>query len=89
MLTKTGILFPMNISNTKWMCALPAKSVFYHNHRIASHVRIYGEKNDPVVLPEHMPYNHKQYLAWNGERFLEWARSVGPNTEAVMQTFRR
>lgn len=59
--------------------------VFFHNHRIASHVRIYGEKNDPVILPEHMPDNHKQYLAWNGERFIDWARTVGPNTETVMQ----
>ncbi|NLL87188.1 MAG: IS21 family transposase [Syntrophomonadaceae bacterium] len=59
--------------------------VFYHNHRIASHVRIYGEGNDPVILPEHMPNNHKQYLAWNSERFMDWARSVGPNTEVAMQ----
>ncbi|HRX22443.1 MAG TPA: IS21 family transposase [Syntrophomonadaceae bacterium] len=59
--------------------------VFYQNHRIASHVRIYGEKNDPVILPEHMPDNHKQYLAWNGERFINWARTVGSNTETVMR----
>lgn len=25
--------------------------VFYYNHRIASHVRIYAEGNDPVILP--------------------------------------
>ena len=59
--------------------------VFYHNHRISSHVRIYGEGNDPVVLPEHMPDNHKQYLMWNGNRFMDWARTVGPNTETAMQ----
>ena len=59
--------------------------IFYHNHRIASHVRIYGEKNDPVVLPEHMPDNHKQYLAWNANHFVDWARTVGPNTETVMK----
>lgn len=59
--------------------------VFYHNLRIASHVRIFGEKNDPVILPEHMPDNHKQYLAWNGARFIDWAITVGPNTETVMQ----
>jgi len=59
--------------------------VFYHNHRIASHVRMYGEGNDPAILPEHMPDNHKQYLAWNGERLMDWARTIGPNTEAVIQ----
>lgn len=59
--------------------------VFYQNNRIASHVRIYGEGNDPVILPEHMPDNHKQYLMWNGERFMDWARTIGSNTEAAMQ----
>ncbi len=59
--------------------------VFYQGHRIASHVRIYGEGNAPVILPEHMPDNHKEYLMWNGERFIDWARTVGPNTAAAMQ----
>jgi transposase len=58
---------------------------FYQNHRIASHVRIFGAGNDPVILPEHMPDNHKQYLTWNSDRFMDWARTVGPNTETAMQ----
>lgn len=39
------------------------KEVFQQNHRIATHVRIYGGKNAPVILPDHMPDNHKQYPA--------------------------
>jgi len=45
--------------------------VFYHNNRIASQIRIYGEGNDPVILSEHMPDQHKQYTAWNSESFMD------------------
>lgn len=58
--------------------------VFYHNNRIASHMRIYGEGNDPVILPEHMPENHRQYLSLNSESFMDWAKSTGPGTETIM-----
>lgn len=57
--------------------------VFYHQHRIASHVRLYGEQKDPIVLPEHMPDNHKLYLSWDKDRFLDWATSIGSSTVAV------
>lgn len=60
--------------------------VFYHNNRIASHMRIYGEGNDPVILPEHMPDQHKQYIAWNSDSFMDWAKVAGPNTEIVMRS---
>lgn len=63
-----------------------AIEVFFHNNRIASHIRRYGIC-DPVVLPEHMPENHRQYLAWNSETFLEWASGIGGSTEIVMKTF--
>jgi hypothetical protein len=58
--------------------------VFFHNNRIASHIRRYGVCA-PVVLPEHMPENHRQYLAWNSETFLEWASGIGRSTETVMK----
>ncbi len=58
--------------------------VFFHNNRIASHIRRYGIC-DPVVLPEHMPANHRQYLAWNSKTFLDWASGIGHSTETVMK----
>lgn len=61
-----------------------AIEVFFHNNRIASHVRRFGVF-DPVILPEHMPENHKQYLAYTTTNFLEWAASVGRSTETVMK----
>ena len=48
--------------------------VFFHNNRIASHIRRYGS-SDPQILKEHMPDNHKRYLSWNRDTFLEWART--------------
>lgn len=50
--------------------------IFYHNHRIASHVhRSYAP--EPVYIPEHMPENHRNFLAYNTESFLNWARQLG------------
>ena len=60
--------------------------VFFQNNRIASHIRRYGFC-DPQILSEHMPENHRQYLSWNKEAFLEWAEKVGKSTLIVMKAF--
>jgi transposase len=60
--------------------------VFFQNNRIASHVRKYVT-GDYEILPEHMPENHRRYLAWNKEAFLEWAEEVGRSTLMVMKSF--
>ena len=60
--------------------------VFYHNNRIASHVRKEHSLN-PVYLPEHMPETHRKYLAYNTESFLEWGSSVGESTLMVVKNF--
>jgi len=58
--------------------------VFFHGNRMASHVRRYGVI-DPVIIPEHMPENHRRYLEWGRDTFVSWAAAVGPFTEAVME----
>jgi transposase len=60
--------------------------VFYHNNRIASHVRKPGMA-EPIYLPEHMPQNHRKYLTYTGESFMEWAMGVGNATLAVTKNF--
>ena len=60
--------------------------VFYHNNRIASHVRV-PFSVDPIYLPEHMPENHRKYLTWNKETFLNWASDIGTSTEIVIKAF--
>lgn len=56
--------------------------VFYHNNRIASHVRV-DYSPDPIYVPEHMPENHRKFLEYNSESFLKWAESIGQSTLIV------
>ena len=34
-----------------------------------------------------MPPDHQKYLQWNGERFIQWAETIGENTAAVVRLF--
>lgn len=57
----------------------------FHNHaRIASHKRLRGRPGQYSTVVEHMPADHQKYLEWNGDRFRQWARQVGPNTYTVI-----
>ena len=61
--------------------------VFFGGTRIASHPRLLGRPNQYSTNESHMPPEHQAYLQWNGDRFLRWARQVGPNTAAVVKLF--
>jgi transposase len=57
--------------------------VFHRAMRVAVHQRRYrGSRAD--TLPEHMPSNHRFIAEWSPARFERWARSIGPNTEALI-----
>jgi len=58
--------------------------IFYKNKRIASHRRLYGQPGQYSSVLEHMPDKHRDYTQWNAERFIRWARDIGPNTEKVV-----
>ena len=58
--------------------------VFYDQVRIASHRRLYGRKGQYSTVTEHMPPDHQEYLAWNGDRFRKWASQIGPATTKVI-----
>ncbi|MBR3251757.1 MAG: IS21 family transposase [Erysipelotrichaceae bacterium] len=60
-----------------------AINVFYKGTQIASHRRLYGRRNQYSTLEIHMPENHQLYQ-WNADRFLNWAKSIGPNTYQVI-----
>ena len=60
--------------------------VFYHNQRIASHMRV-AYSPDPIYVPEHMPESHRRYRNYNEEGFLQWAKDIGPSAETVVRTF--
>lgn len=58
-------------------------SAYYKGTCIASHRRLYGRRNQYSTLEIHMPENH-QLFQWNASRFLNWAKSIGPNTYTVI-----
>lgn len=33
-----------------------------------------------------MPSSHRRYAEWTPDRFRRWARTIGPNTEALVTT---
>ena len=58
----------------------------YSNHvRICSHPRLRGKAGQFSTNPEHMPPNHKEYIQWDGNRFLAWACKIGYNTRELVQ----
>ena len=61
--------------------------IFFGGTRIASHPRLLGRPNQYSTNESHMPPGHQEYLQWNGERFIRWAKQVGPNTAAVVKLF--
>ena len=61
--------------------------VFFSGNRIASHPRLYGRPGQYSTHEEHMPKEHREYAAWNGERFLNWAGKIGEHAKTVVQLF--
>ena len=58
--------------------------IFKNHRRIASHKRLYGRPGQYSTVTEHMPQDHQKYLEWNGNRFREWAETIGINTYKVV-----
>ena len=50
--------------------------IFYHRERVASHRRIWG-KDQYSTVPEHMPPGKLFFVEWDGDRFVNWAKSIG------------
>jgi hypothetical protein len=60
--------------------------VFYNNHRLCSHPRLYGHIGQYSTMEEHMPEDHQKYLKWNSSRFIAWAEKVGPSTTITIKS---
>ena len=56
--------------------------VFVGQERIAAHPRSFV-RGRHTTNAEHMPKAHQKHLEWTPSRILHWARSVGPQTEAL------
>ena len=64
-----------------------AVEVFFNNNRVAVHPREKKQKRDPIMIPSHMPENHRQYLSYTKDDFQTWAAGIGANTEKVVKFF--
>lgn len=59
--------------------------VYFNNTRICSHARLYGKPGQYSTNPEHMPPNHREYVAWDSDRFIAWACKIGDSTRELVQ----
>ena len=64
-----------------------AVEVFFHGSRVAVHPRDQKRRRDPIIVPTHMPDNHRKYLSYTKDDFETWAAAIGPNTEKVIHFF--
>jgi len=60
--------------------------VFYNGLRICSHLRLTGYHGQYRTIDEHMPPKHRKSSDWNGERFISWAQTMGPNIAEVIRS---
>lgn len=60
---------------------------FFHGSRVASHPRRQCAERDPVIIPEHMPAEHKKYLTYNADEFRIWSKGIGDKTATVVEHF--
>jgi transposase len=68
-----------------WCRATPRTVELFHaGKRIASHVRStvkYGYSTEP----EHRPASHRAHLEWTPSRLIDWGKTIGTHTAAVVE----
>jgi transposase len=73
------------IGETLWCRATHHTVELIHKgKRITSHVRSFV-KYHYSTLPEHRPASHRAHLEWTPSRLINWGKSVGPHTAAVVE----
>jgi len=58
--------------------------LFHRGERVASHRRSY-ERGKHTTVSEHMPKAHQKHLEWSPSRLVQWAASIGPRTQELVQ----
>lgn len=59
--------------------------ILFSGKRVASHVRS-DEIGAHTTLPEHQPKAHRFYAEQTPERFLEWAKEIGPAAVSTVES---
>jgi len=62
---------------------LSTVTVYRRGRVVTTHARRLHARSRPATKDEHMPAAHRRYAQWTPSRILDWARTIGPRTEAV------
>jgi transposase len=57
--------------------------IFHRGQRVAAHVRD-DRRGRHTTDPAHMPKAHRAHLEWSPSRLIDWARTIGPDTAALV-----
>jgi transposase len=57
--------------------------IFLSGIRIASHARSF-DRGRHTTVTEHMPKAHQKHLEWSPTRLSNWAKGIGPHTQALV-----
>lgn len=73
------------VGETLW-CRATHRTVelLHRGQRIASHPRSLI-KYAYSTCPEHRPASHRAHLEWTPSRLIDWGRSIGPHTAALVE----
>jgi transposase len=58
--------------------------IFHRGQRVAAHRRS-TVRGHHTTDPAHMPKAHQHHLEWSPSRLIDWARTIGPQTAALVQ----
>jgi len=58
--------------------------VFLRGQRVAAHARS-SERGRHTTIAAHMPKAHQKHLVWTPSRLVHWARSIGPDTQKLVE----
>lgn len=73
------------VGETLW-CRVTQRTVelIHKGERITSHPRSFV-KYAYSTHPEHRPASHRAHLEWTPSRLIDWGKSIGPHTGAVIE----
>lgn len=72
------------VRQTLW-CRATHRTIelFYRGKRVASHPRSF-QKYAYSTDPAHRPASHQAYLQWTPSRLIDWGKTIGPSTGALI-----
>ncbi|MDF9410093.1 IS21 family transposase [Pelotomaculum isophthalicicum JI] len=85
-----GFFYSVHYSYVGQPCSVRATSktieIYIAGERVAAYPRNYNRYKRYTTQPEHMPEEHKVVSGWSSERFLSWAKTIGPYTRELIKS---